>query len=263
MRRTHSNAFTIIELVTVIAVIGILVSITIFGYGAWRERSANTEIKSDLNNVVLAMTNERNFNNVYPTTLPAGYKSSKDVTVTYKSGDPNSFCIEASSKVISGLVYFVNSTTQKQPAKGTCSGGVGATPLSPGYTKIATGFLHSCGVAFGNNSTYCWGLNNVGQLGNGTTSDSTTPVAVTTSGVLSGKTIKAISAGVYHTCVIASDDNAYCWGYNTYGQLGNDSLSNSAVPVAVSTTGVLSGKTIKDIEAGALQTCALASDNQV
>jgi alpha-tubulin suppressor-like RCC1 family protein len=40
------------------------------------------------------------------------------------------------------------------------------------------------------------------------------PVKVSTSGVLSGKSILQISAGYYHTCVIANDSNSYCWGYN-------------------------------------------------
>ena len=52
----------------------------------------------------------------------------------------------------------------------------------------------------------------VGQLGNNSTTDSTVPVAVDTGGVLAGKTVTAISAGVYHSCVVA-DGNAFCWGW--------------------------------------------------
>ena len=56
------------------------------------------------------------------------------------------------------------------------------------------------------------GGNSSGQLGNNSTINSGVPVAVNTSGVLAGKTIKQISAGSSHTCAIASDDKAYCWG---------------------------------------------------
>jgi alpha-tubulin suppressor-like RCC1 family protein len=88
------------------------------------------------------------------------------------------------------------------------------------------------------------------------------PVAVNTAGVLSGKTVQSLSLGYQHTCAIASDDLAYCWGLNGYGQLGNNSTSESLVPVAVSTAGVLSGKTIKNITGGYQHTCAIDSDNR-
>ena len=77
-----------------------------------------------------------------------------------------------------------------------------------------------------------WGYNNSGQLGNNSTTDSSVPVAVNTDGVLAGKTITAIDAGDAHTCAVA-DGKAYCWGCNAYGQLGNNSTTDSGVPVAV------------------------------
>ena len=63
--------------------------------------------------------------------------------------------------------------------------------------------------------------------------NSSIPVAVNTTGVLAGKTIKQISAGTSHTCAIASDDKAYCWGSGSFGALGNNSAANSSVPVRV------------------------------
>ena len=120
---------------------------------------------------------------------------------------------------------------------------------------------HTCAIA-SDDQAYCWGSGTYGQLGNNTPSDSLVPVAVNTSGVLAGKTIVSISAGWNYTCAIASDNNAYCWGLNTSGQLGNNSTSQSNVPVAVNTAGVLSGKTVRSISTGNLHTCAIASDNQ-
>ncbi|MDP3630642.1 MAG: prepilin-type N-terminal cleavage/methylation domain-containing protein [Actinomycetota bacterium] len=127
--------------------------------------------------------------------------------------------------------------------------------------SIATGERHTCVIA-SDNQAYCWGDNTYGQLGNNSTTQSLVPVAVSISGVLSGKTLKSIDADAYHTCVIDTDNQAYCWGYNTYGQLGNDSTTQSLVPVAVSTSGVLSGKTLKSINAGVFHTCSIASDDQ-
>jgi alpha-tubulin suppressor-like RCC1 family protein len=125
--------------------------------------------------------------------------------------------------------------------------------------KIAVDHSNACVIA-SNNLAYCWGSSNNGALGNNQSSaDSSVPVAVYTAGVLAGKTIKAISMWYGYTCTIASDDKAYCWGDNGYGQLGNNSSTYSQVPVAVNTAGVLSGKVVTDIFAGKLSTCAIAS----
>ena len=127
--------------------------------------------------------------------------------------------------------------------------------------SISSGYMDTCVIA-SDNLAYCWGGNDTGQLGNNSTTESHVPVAVDTTGALSGKTIKSISAGLRTTCVIASDDLAYCWGYNYYGNLGNNSTNQSQVPVAVNTDGVLSGKTVKNISVGYDSVCVIASDDQ-
>ncbi|HZJ34747.1 MAG TPA: hypothetical protein VFD55_01900, partial [Candidatus Angelobacter sp.] len=124
----------------------------------------------------------------------------------------------------------------------------------------AGGAYRTCAIA-SDDQAYCWGFNGNGELGNNSTINSLVPVAVYTAGVLSGKTIKSIATGGSHNCVIASDDQAYCWGMNRSGPLGNNSSTSSSVPVAVNTTGVLNGKTIKSISASSEHTCAIASDN--
>ena len=127
--------------------------------------------------------------------------------------------------------------------------------------QLSASFYHSCAIAL-NGRAYCWGSGNSGKLGNGSTASSRVPVAVNTSGVLAGKTIKQISAGENHTCAIASDNRAYCWGSNKNGQLGNGSTADSNVPVAVNMSGALAGKTIKQMSTGYSSTCAIASDNR-
>ena len=124
--------------------------------------------------------------------------------------------------------------------------------------QMSTGYSSTCAIA-SDNRAYCWGSGNNGQLGNGSTADSRVPVAVNTSGVLVGKTIKQILAGGDHGCVVASDDKMYCWGLNNNGELGNNSSVNSSVPVAVNTDGVLAGKTIRQMSAGFSSTCAVDS----
>lgn len=124
---------------------------------------------------------------------------------------------------------------------------------------ITAGWGFTCSIASDDNA-YCWGYNYDGELGNNSDTNSLAPVAVDTSGVLSGKNIKLIDAGESATCAIASDDKVYCWGESYL--LGNNSEEDSLVPVAVDTSGVLSGKTIKSVTVGQSQVCAIASDNQ-
>ena len=125
-------------------------------------------------------------------------------------------------------------------------------------TQIVTGFSHTCALDSAG-AVYCWGLDSSGQLGNGSTAQSLVPVAVSTSGGLAGKTIVQLAAGNSHTCALDTTGTAYCWGANGNGQLGNNSAIKSTVPVAVTTSGVLAGKTLTQITAGFGHTCALDS----
>jgi alpha-tubulin suppressor-like RCC1 family protein len=105
-----------------------------------------------------------------------------------------------------------------------------------------------------------WGANAVGQLGNNSLTISGVPVAVDRTGVLAGRTVTAIAVGGGHCLVLCADGALATWGYNSYGQLGNGSFTNSSVPVSVNTTGVLSGKTAKVIAAGSLSNLVLCAD---
>ena len=115
-----------------------------------------------------------------------------------------------------------------------------------GATTIAAGGYYTCGLLTGG-TVDCWGDNYYGELGNGTTTDSSTPIAVSD---LSGVT--AITAGVGHTCAILTGGSADCWGENAEGDLGDGTVTESNTPVPV--TG-LSNSTA--IAAGYYYTCAL------
>jgi alpha-tubulin suppressor-like RCC1 family protein len=127
------------------------------------------------------------------------------------------------------------------------------THISVGYGVVCA--LDSAGAA------YCWGGNQVGALGDGTTTASDVPVAVDTTGVLEGKTLTQISTGDGEACALDSTGTAYCWGSNSTGNLGDGSQNptGSPVPVAVDTSGVLAGKTLTQITVGSGHVCALDS----
>ncbi|MCX6878707.1 MAG: cadherin-like beta sandwich domain-containing protein [Verrucomicrobia bacterium] len=115
---------------------------------------------------------------------------------------------------------------------------------------VAAGYYHSLALC-SDGTVAAWGYNNWGQLGNASTTQSSNhPLAVNTAGVLSGKPVVAVAAGGYHSLALCSDGTVAAWGFNSNGQLGNNSTTNSLVPVAVNTAGVLSGKTVVAIAAG-------------
>ena len=82
-------------------------------------------------------------------------------------------------------------------------------------TAVAAGDQHACGL-YADGAAYCWGYNEMGQLGDGTNEDSSSPVAVA-----GGHTFTTLSAGRYFTCGLDEEGAAWCWGANSLGQLGN------------------------------------------
>jgi hypothetical protein len=120
---------------------------------------------------------------------------------------------------------------------------------------VSAGTLYSCGLGF--NTGYCWGNNSAGQLGNGTVTSSSVPVAV--SGGLNFA--DRISTGAHHACGPVNTfangiqfSYAYCWGDNSFGQLGNGTTTNNATPIVVA-----GGLNFRTVSAGGRHTCGLTS----
>jgi alpha-tubulin suppressor-like RCC1 family protein len=120
--------------------------------------------------------------------------------------------------------------------------------LGGGVTAIATGGAHTCAVTRAG-GVKCWGANDHGQLGDGTTSDRSTPVDVFG---LSGGVISIVTRGL-RTCALTSTGGVKCWGENHFGQLGDGTTSDRWKPVDVS--GLSGGVTA--IAAGDFHSCAV------
>lgn len=120
---------------------------------------------------------------------------------------------------------------------------------TPCVEAVTSGFNHVCAVF--NGAARCWGSNTEGQLGDGSSANfSPVPVVVEN---LTSK-VQAILAGDVHTCAIAEGE-AWCWGRNNRGQLGDNSTKNRPMPVQVQ--GLESG--VQGIAAGRDHTCAVVN----
>lgn len=104
----------------------------------------------------------------------------------------------------------------------------------------------------------CWGRNGFGQLGDGTQMDRSIPVDVV--GLNSG--VQAIAAGDGHTCALISSGGVKCWGWNTYGQLGDGTQTDRGVGlfVPVDAVGLRSG--VNAIATGGRHTCVLTTSDK-
>jgi alpha-tubulin suppressor-like RCC1 family protein len=140
-------------------------------------------------------------------------------------------------------------------------------PTAGPWKQVAPGHAHTCGLA-SDGKAYCWGLDAQGQLGengDGDNLDENIPVLVDTSILSAGSSFISLTAGSYHTCGLASDGKAYCWGRDAEGQLGENGdgdNSNENIPVLVDTSNLSSGSSFISLTAGHFHTCGLASDGK-
>jgi len=184
----------------------------------------------------------------------AQYRYSYQTGATYtllRDYGPAAFVWDTSSFASGAYLILVE-------ARATGSSGQPESTFAFGYTLSAAygtqansggGSHHAC-ARVSNGMARCWGQNDFGQLGNGTTSASSSN-PVTVSGLTN---VLQVATGASHSCALLTDGTVRCWGLNTTGQLGNGSTTSSATPVvATGLTGVAA------ISLGDYHSCALLS----
>ncbi|HYW49520.1 MAG TPA: hypothetical protein VE861_02880, partial [Gemmatimonadaceae bacterium] len=120
-------------------------------------------------------------------------------------------------------------------------------PPLPGTERIVAGDGFACGIA--DPGTFCWGANDAGQLGNGTTTTSLLPTAVAT-------TFMSLSAGAQHVCGVQPNGIVRCWGDGTQGQIGDGAGVSRSTPAA----GIAGAYVM--VSSGGTHSCALAADGR-
>jgi alpha-tubulin suppressor-like RCC1 family protein len=148
-----------------------------------------------------------------------------------------------------------NTTTPSSVPVDVCANSSCSASLN-NIVAIAAGEYHTCAV-LDSGGVRCWGDNTSGQLGNNSTTDSSTPVNV---GGLTNAS--AVTAGQFHTCALTDSGGVQCWGYNVDGQLGdNGSNWQSLTPVDVcASEGCPTALgNVTAISAGLNHTCAIVN----
>ena len=158
----------------------------------------------------------------------------------------------------SGSVHCWGDDSAGQLGGGTQSaGGASAVPVSVvgdiDFVSVTLGGRHTCGLN-ASGRAYCWGDNQFGQLGNGSTVSVAEPVPVE-----SGVIFSSLEAGVVHTCGLTASGTAYCWGYDRFGQLGELAPDErcGVSPCASVPVRIAAAPPLVSLVAGGLQSCGL------
>ena len=171
------------------------------------------------------------------TQIAAGDSHSAAVTKDgdlYMWGTNGSGQLGIQSNVASNIPVKVNNSSSTLPEKSV--------------KYVALGTYHSAAITkYG--SLYMWGYNNYGQLGNGSTTNSYTPVKIM-------ENVAAVSLGDYHSAAITKDGSLYMWGENSDGQLGNGSTTNRSTPVKIM-------ENVATVSLGAWHSAAITKDGSL
>lgn len=122
------------------------------------------------------------------------------------------------------------------------------------FLSVSVGHFVVCGVSI-ERDAYCWGSGSFGRIGSGQSEDGPTPFP---SLVVNGYKYQTLTVGAQHTCGVTVNDQAFCWGLNTYGKLGDDVGPSSTVPIQVS-----GGHPFIEAGAGGSHSCGLTRSNEV
>lgn len=122
------------------------------------------------------------------------------------------------------------------------------------FQSVTVGWFSACGITTSLDA-YCWGVGSFGRLGNGQQEEDPVPTPTLVHG---GHKFNRLDMGSQHTCAVTVDNQAYCWGLNTYGKLGD-----AVGPSALEPNAVSGGLSFIQTSAGSNHSCGLTPFNEV
>ena len=202
---------------------------------------------------------------ITPTNISATSILASEKVVKVEGGESNAIALTEDGKIYTwGSNWFGmlgNGTTSSDPELPVAVDMTGAL-AGKTVVDVAVG-AYSAYALTSDGQVYSWGANWGGMLGDGTTTDRHVPTTVDFSGALAGKQVVDMAVGEYSVNVLTSDGGLYGWGANYSGKVGNGTTDQTLSPAAVDTSGVLAGKSIKDINMKSSATVALDEAGQV
>jgi len=179
----------------------------------------------------------------------------KNAVVTYGTSASTTATVDANGRIRT----FATGTATISAKVGTLTDDLRVTVV-PHFTSIGLGEIHTCGVS-GIGGVWCWGSDASRQLGQpqqvmcGNSQCSMVPIRVP-----GNQKFVSVTGGAWHTCALTEAGAAYCWGYNSLGQIGNGAIANAAVAGPTPVTG---GLTFTSIKAGRWHTCGITTANEM
>jgi alpha-tubulin suppressor-like RCC1 family protein len=171
-------------------------------------------------------------------------------TATQMTGGLQHFCARLSD----GTVRCWGNNANSQLGDGTTTNAttpVTVTGLS-GVTAVYSGKGNTTCAVLSTGDVNCWGLNDHGQIGDGTTTTRATATLLT--GI---HNVTSMALGKSHTCAVVTGGMAQCWGLNTNAQLGDNTTNESHTPIDVKWY-----PNIASLSAGKSHTCAVLTDGK-
>ena len=132
------------------------------------------------------------------------------------------------------------------------------TPSDRKVVKVEPGATHTC-ILLDDGGVMCWGRDNVGQLGNGDTSD-TIHAPSSNVALPEGRAATDLSVGDHHSCALLDNGSIACWGQNNYGQLGENTTTHRSIPIYPH---LPAGSSAVSVEVGPYNSCAILENSSL